>query len=150
MPSPLLLFGAGGALGLFALAVRRPGLACALLALAIPVSAGVPRGAVVPVLRVNEALLLVGVAGFVVRRFTGGKSLPYTLLDVVVLGFGLVNVLVPAAVIVLTRASATLDDWLVVLAPVQYLAVYLVYSRTDFDAADLRLFFNACMVASVL
>jgi O-antigen/teichoic acid export membrane protein/glycosyltransferase involved in cell wall biosynthesis len=150
MLNPLPLFGAGGALGLFALAVRRPGLACALLAIAIPLSAGVPRGAVVPVLRVNEALLLVVAIGFVVRRLTSGTPLAYTPLDVVVLSFSLVNVLIPWAVILLSRAYATLDDWLVVLAPVQYLAVYLVYSRTEFAASDLRLFFNACMLASVV
>jgi hypothetical protein len=150
MSSPLLLFGVGGALGLFALAARRPGLACALLAFAIPLSAGVPRGAVVPVLRVNEALLLVVVAGFLVRRLTSGTPVAYTQLDVVILGFCLVDVLIPWAVILLSRAYATLDDWLVVLAPVQYLAVYVIYSRTEFDSLDLRLFFNACMVASVV
>src|SRR5262249_7825379 len=68
MASPLILIGAGGALGVLALAIRRPALACALLALAIPLSAGMARGAVVPVLRVNEALLMIVAVGFLVHR----------------------------------------------------------------------------------
>ena len=150
MSSPLLLFGAGGALGLLALAFRRPGLSCALLALAIPLSAGIPRGAVVPVLRVNEALLMVVAAGALLGWVASGRARTYTGLDVAILAFCLVNVLVPWAVILLSRASVTVNDWLVVLAPVQYLLVYLVYSRSGFQESDLRLFFNACMLASVL
>jgi O-antigen/teichoic acid export membrane protein/glycosyltransferase involved in cell wall biosynthesis len=150
MSNPLLLFGAGAALGLLALAARRPGLTCALLALAIPLSAGIGRGAIIPLLRVNEAMLLVVAAGFVVHRLTSGRPLTYTGLDVAILAFCLINIVVPSGVIVLSRTTATLDDWLVVLAPLQYLMVYVVYSRTEFEAANLRLFFNACMLASIL
>lgn len=147
--SSLLLAGAGGGLALLILAARRPALACALLALAIPLTAGMARGAVVPVLRVNEALLLVVAAGLLVHHLLRWRAHAYHRLDVVVIGFCVVNVVVPWAVILLSRADAGLDDWLVVLAPVQYLVVYLLYSRTDFTAADLRLFFNACMLASI-
>jgi O-antigen/teichoic acid export membrane protein/glycosyltransferase involved in cell wall biosynthesis len=148
--SPLLLvIGAGGALGLLALAARRPALACALLALAIPLTAGMARGAVVPVLRVNEALLLVVAAGFLVHLLLVRRPLTYSRLDVAILGFCALNVLIPWAVILLSSADAALDDWLAVLAPVQYAVVYLVYSRTEFEDSHLRLFFNACMVASL-
>ena len=149
MASPLILIGAGGALGVLALAIRRPALACALLALAIPLSAGMARGAVVPVLRVNEALVMVVAVGFLVHRLTRWRPLTYSGTDLVVVGFCLLNVLIPWAVILLTRADAALDDWLVVLAPVQYLLVYVVYSRTEFTGADLRLLLNACMFASI-
>src|SRR5262245_44681153 len=149
MANPLLLVGAAGALGLFALAVRRPALACALLAVAIPITAGMARGAVVPVLRVNEALLLLVAAGFLVHRLLRWRAIAYTGLDLVILGFGLVNVLVPWGVITLSRADAALDDWLVVLGPIQYVVVYLLYSRTEFTAADRRLVLNACLLASI-
>src|SRR5215510_1317220 len=149
MASPLILIGAGGALGILALAIRRPALACALLALAIPLSAGMARGAVVPVLRINEALLLVVAIGFLVHGLLKWRPLIYSGMDIVILGFCLLNVVIPWAVILLTRADAALDDWLVVLAPVQYLMVYLVYSRTEFTPADTRLFLNACMLASI-
>src|SRR5215472_3969057 len=147
--SPLLLIGAGGAVGLLALAARRPALAGALLALAIPLSAGMERGAVVPVLRVNEALLLAVAAGFLLHLVLGRRPLTYSRLDLAILGFCTLNVIIPWAVILLSHADAALDDWLVVLAPVQYAVVYVVYSRTEFGEADLRLFLNACMLASL-
>ncbi|HYW27761.1 MAG TPA: O-antigen ligase family protein [Terriglobales bacterium] len=149
MSSPLLLIGAGGAVGLLALAARRPALAGALLALAIPLSAGMERGAVVPVLRVNEALLLAVAAGFLLHLVLGRRPLTYSRLDLAILGFCTLNVIIPWAVILLSHADAALDDWLVVLAPVQYAVVYVVYSRTEFGEADLRLFLNACMLASL-
>jgi hypothetical protein len=149
VPSPLILIGAGAAVGLLALAARRPALACALLALTIPLSAGMDRGAVVPLLRVNEALLLVVAAGFLVHLVLVRRRLTYSRLDVAILGFCALNVIIPWAVILLSNADAALDDWLVVVAPVQYAVVYLLYSRTEFGGADLRLFFNACMLASL-
>jgi O-antigen/teichoic acid export membrane protein len=145
----LLLPAAAGALALAGVAAWRPGLACALLALAIPLTAGMDRGAVVPLLRVNEALLLVVVAGFGVHLLARRRPLAFTGLDLVVLCFCLVNVLVPWAVILLTRAPAEQSDWLVVVGPVQYLAVYLLYSRAEPSARDLRLFLHLCLAASI-
>ncbi|HKF78900.1 MAG TPA: glycosyltransferase, partial [Candidatus Dormibacteraeota bacterium] len=147
--STLLLTGAAGGVALLILTARRPALACALLALAIPLTAGMARGAVVPLLRVNEALLLVVAAGLLVHHLFRWRAQAYRGLDLVVLGFSAVNVVVPWAVILLSGADAALDDWLLVLAPIQYLVVYLVYSRTEFTPADLRLFFNVCMLASI-
>src|SRR5215471_21411658 len=102
MSTTLLVAGATGAIALLALAIRRPALACALLALAIPLSAGMARGAVVPVLRVNEALLMVVAVGFLVHHFLRWRPLPYTGLDLVISGFCLVNVAIPWAVILLS------------------------------------------------
>jgi hypothetical protein len=149
MSTTLLVAGASGALALLALTIRRPALACAMLALAIPLSAGMARGAVVPVLRVNEVLLMVVAVGFLVHHFLRWRPLTYTGFDIVISGFCLLNVAIPWAVILLSRVDAALDNWLVVLGPIQYLLVYVVYSRTQFTAADLRLFFNACMLASI-
>lgn len=145
----LLLPAAAAVLALFALAVWRPPLACALLALAIPVTAGLPRGAVVPLLRVNEGLLLVVAAGFLVHFVARRRPLTFTGLDVVVLGFCATNVLVASAVILLSRAPAELADWTAVLGPVQYLVVYVLYSRIQPAGADLRMLLNLCMLASI-
>jgi O-antigen/teichoic acid export membrane protein len=146
----LLVVPAGLAgLGLFALAALRPAAACAVLALAVPLVAGLDRGAAVPLLRVNEALLLVVAAGFLVHRLPRWRAVHFTGLDVVVLGFCLVGVLVPWAVILLTHAPAERDDWLVVAAPVQYLVVYLLFSRVEVGDRDLRLFCNLAMAASI-
>ena len=125
-------------------------MACALLALAIPLTAGMARGAIVPGLRINEVLLLVVTAGLVLRHLTRAQPLAYARLDVVILGFCLINLVVPWAVILLSRVDAALDVWQTVLAPAQYLCVYLVYSRGELDVADVSLVFHACMLASVL
>ncbi|HSR23304.1 MAG TPA: O-antigen ligase family protein, partial [Candidatus Eisenbacteria bacterium] len=147
--TPLTVLGAAGAAALLVVAARRPALACGLLALAIPMTAGMARGAAVPVLRVNEALLLVVAAGVLMHWLVRRRPLAFSGLDVVVLGFCLVSVVVPWAVILLSHAEADLTDWLGVLGPVQYLVVYLVFSRTEFGGADLRRFFGLCMLASV-
>ncbi|HXM56514.1 MAG TPA: hypothetical protein VOB72_14055, partial [Candidatus Dormibacteraeota bacterium] len=138
-----------GAVALLVLAARRPALACGLLAVAIPLTAGIARGAALPVLRVNEALLLVVAAGVLAHWLIRRRPLAFTGLDVAVLAFCLVGVVVPWAVILLTHQSPDVTEWMVVLGPVQYLVVYLLYSRTEFDAADLRRFFQLCMVVSL-
>jgi O-antigen/teichoic acid export membrane protein/glycosyltransferase involved in cell wall biosynthesis len=147
--TPTVAIGGAGALGLLLLAVRRPAVACAVLAAAIPLTAGMARGAAVPLLRVNEALLLVVVAGFLLHWLARRRPLAFTGLDVVVLGFCLVSVAIPWAVILLSHAQADQSDWLLILGPIQYLLVFLLFSRTEFGAADLRLFFNVCMLASI-
>ena len=138
-----------GALALAALAARRPAVACALLALAIPLTAGIARGAVVPLLRVNEVLLLVVAAGAVLHVLLRPRPLAFTGLDLAVLAFCLTGVVVPWAVIVLTRAPAETNDWLVVVGPVQYLLVYLLFSRAAPSPGELRLFFHLCLLASI-
>jgi hypothetical protein len=147
--SPLLVIGAAGAAGLLVVAARRPALACALLALAIPLTAGMERGVALPVLRVNEALLLVVAAGVAAHWLVRRRPLTFTGLDVAVLAFCLVGAVVPWAVIELSHADAELRDWLVVLGPVQYLLMYVVFSRTEFGGADLRRLLDLCMLASI-
>ena len=153
----LLPLAACGACALLAVAAWRPAYAGAALAFAIPITAGMARGAVVPVFRVNEALLAVAACGFLIhllvqRRAPPGRARGGTFvgLDLVILVFCAVNILVPWGVILLSRDQAGLDDWLVVMAPIQYLAVYILYSRTEFSGADLRLLFNLLMLASIV
>jgi len=89
----LIAFAAACAL-LLVVAVVRPALACAVLAVAIPLTAGLGRGTVVPVLRVNEALLLVVAAGVVLGRLPRRRELPFGGLDLAVLAFCLGSVLI--------------------------------------------------------
>jgi O-antigen/teichoic acid export membrane protein/glycosyltransferase involved in cell wall biosynthesis len=146
---PLLLAGVATGAGLLLLAVARPALACALLAVAIPLTAGLGRGTVVPVLRVNEALLLVVTAGVALGRLPRQRQLPFTGLDLAVFAFCAGGVLIPWAVILLSGASADQQEWVQVLGPVQYLVVYLLFSRTELSGSALRRLLNALMLASV-
>jgi O-antigen/teichoic acid export membrane protein/glycosyltransferase involved in cell wall biosynthesis len=149
MQLALLVPAALAACALFLLSVARPAVACAVLAFAIPITAGLPRGAAIPLLRVNEALLLVVTAGFLVHHLVRRRVQPFSGLDVVVLAFCLTSVLVASAVILLTGAQAELTDWLVVVGPIQYLVVYVLYSRTEFGPGGLRLLLNLVMLASI-
>jgi hypothetical protein len=148
----LLLLGAGllvaGALWLAT--VRWPAAGCALLAVGIPLSGGLSRGSVVPLLRLNEALLLLVVSALIVRELPRRHRVVFTKLDLVVLVFCLGGVLIPWAVISLQHAEAGVDEWRTVLAPVQYLLVYLVFSRVAFSSRELSTLLNLTMLASVI
>jgi hypothetical protein len=147
---PIIAAGVLGAGVLWILTVWRPALGCALLVLGIPLTGGLARGSVVPVLRVNEALLLIIVSALVVRELPRRHRLAFTGLDLPVLAFCAGGVLIPWAVLSLQHSDTTIDDWRTVLAPVQYLLIYLIFSRVKFSQRDLRLLLNLAMLASVL
>jgi hypothetical protein len=147
---PIIAAAAMGAAVLWILTVWRPALGCALLVLGIPLTGGLARGSLVPVLRVNEALLLILVSALVVRELPRRHRLTFTGLDLAVLAFCAGGVLIPWATLSLQHADATIDDWRTVLAPLQYLLIFLIFSRVHFSQADLRLILNLAMLASVL
>ena len=135
--------------GLLLLTARRPAAGCAALAIGIPLTGGLGRGAAVPLLRVSEALLLVAVAGLALHLLPRRRPLRFTGLDLAVVAFCLVTVVVPASVVVLGRGAAGLDDWRTVVSPLQYLAVYLLFSRTVMTERDRRLVLQLTMAASL-
>jgi hypothetical protein len=146
----LLVVGVLGGGAVWVLTLRWPATGCALLALGIPLSGGLSRGSVVPVLRVNEGLLLIVVSALVVRELPRSHRLAFTGLDLVLLLFCLGGVLIPWAVISLQHADVSVDDWRTVLAPIQYLLVYLVFSRVHFSGRQLTILLNVSMLASVI
>ncbi len=137
------------AVALLALSVWRPPLACALFAFAVPITAGMGRGTVVPVFRVNEVLLMALVAGFGVHLLARRRPLPFSALDVVVLVYCLGGVLIPSAVALLTQVGLDQSEWMTVLGPLQYLLVYLVFSRAELTGEGLRRFLNVTLAASI-
>lgn len=145
----LLLPGAAGVCALGVVAVWRPAVACALLAAAIPVTAGLGRGTVIPLLRVNEALLLVVVGGWLLHNLPRRRSLAFNGLDLAVFAFCVGGVVIPWALLFLTRQAADLSEWMIIVGPVQYLIVFLLVSRTEFSSSELRLFLNLVMLASI-
>ncbi len=147
---PLLAVGIPVVVTLWVFTVWRPAIGCALLVLGIPLTGGLARGSVIPLLRVNEALLLVVVSALLVRELPRRHRLTFTGLDVVVFAFCVGGVLVPWAVLSLQHADTTLDDWRSVLAPIQYLLVYLVFSRVAFLEGEVRLLLNLALLASLI
>jgi O-antigen/teichoic acid export membrane protein/glycosyltransferase involved in cell wall biosynthesis len=137
------------AVALLVLSVWRPPLACALFAVAVPLTAGMGRGTVVPVFRVNEVLLIALVGGFGVHLLARRHPLPFSTLDVVVLIYCLGGVLIPSAVALLTQTGLDQSEWMTVLGPVQYLLVYLVFSRAELTGEGLRRFLKVTLMASI-
>lgn len=148
--TPVLALGVAGAGATFLLAISRPPWACILLAAAIPLTVGLGRGTVIPLLRVNEALLIVVAAGVVIRSLPRPGPLPFNGLDLVAAIFCLGGVLIPATVILLTHMNADRQDWMEVVSPAQYLLVYLLYSRVRFSEREVRLLLHLLMACSVL
>jgi hypothetical protein len=135
---------------LWLLTVWRPALGCVVLALAIPLTGGMARGNVVPLLRINEVLLLIVATGWIVHELPRRRPLTFTALDLVVLAFCLGGVLIPWAVIKLGSSDADISIWLTVVSPVQYLVVYLLFSRVELTEANLRLLINLTLLSSVI
>ncbi len=156
------LFGPRGALGaagaaiaaaVFLLAVWRTGVACVILALAVPLTAGLGRGTVIPLLRPGEVLILLTLAALLLKRGLVKEAPPgarLTWLDGLVVAFVGFVVLVPALALIVTQADADLPTWMSVLAPAQFLIIYWIYSRSQLDGRDLRLVLNAMLLASVI
>lgn len=145
----LLLPGVAGVCALGVIAVWRPAVACALLAAAIPLTAGLGRGTVIPLLRVNEALLLVVAGGWVLHNLPTRRTLSFNSLDLAVLSFCISGAVIPSAVVFLTRQGPDLSDWMVIVGPLQYLMVFVLISRTEFSSQELRLFLNLVMLGSI-
>ena len=146
---PLLAAGLAGAAAVGLLTLWRPALGCMLLAVAVPLTGGLGRGAVVPLLRANEVLLLVVLGALVVRWLPRRRTIAFGGLDLAVLAFTAGITFIPWAVLLLGRAEASVELWQTVIAPLQYLLVYLVFSHTELSDRDLRLVLNLSMLASL-
>lgn len=145
----LLTISAVSALAFIGIVAWRPMIGVITLVLTVPL-AGLGRGTVVPLLRVTEVILLLVVAGVLLYLLPRRSRRPITALDLAVAGFAIGSVLIPWLVLVLTHAETDLDQWRAVLAPAQYFALYLVFSRVEVSGRGLRLILNVAMATSVV
>jgi hypothetical protein len=145
-----ILVAAGFGLLVAGLATWRPSLGCALLALAVPLTAGLGRDTVIPLLRPSEALAIAVMAGLILHRLMRPRPLTFSGLDVAMVAFALGSVLIPALVLLLTHVRADLETWRTVLSPLQYLIIYVLFSRCEPPTARVRLVMNLMMLASVV
>jgi len=130
----------------------RPAAGCGLLVLLTPLTTGLGRGTIVPFLRPNEALLLALLAGLALHRLHHPHPRPITSLDLAVGSFAIGTVVVPSLVLLVSNqpglpGADTLHD---VLAPAQFLLVYLVFSRTPFSSRSVPMILNLAMLAGVI
>jgi hypothetical protein len=148
----MILLGAVGIFGLvcFVLTIRRPAVGCMVLALGIPLTVGIGRHTLIPLLRPSEALLLVVGLGLLVHYLPRRRTLPVSGLDLLVGIFAVGMVLIPSLVLYLTQADADLDRWRIVFGPLQFLMVYLVFSRTELSNRDLTVCVKLLLLASLV
>jgi hypothetical protein len=144
--------GAAVAMAVFLLTVWRTSAACVILAVAVPLSAGLGRGTVVPLLRPGEALIVVTLAALAVKHsvLRRQRDAAVRRLDCLVLSFVLVAVCVPAAVLIVNDVEADVAVWMSVLAPAQFLIVYWIFSRSRLTSGEVGLVINAVLLTSVL
>lgn len=149
--SQLVMLAVAGVLGvgLFLLALRRPAYGCAVLAIGIPLTGGLTRGAAIPLLRISEALTLVVVVALIVHMLPVRARRRFTILDIILLAYCLGSVLIPTAVIFVGALSTDLNGWREIVSPLQYLAMYLLFSRAEMSERDRRLVLNLAMLASL-
>ncbi len=147
-----LVPGLGAGLAFLALTCWRPAAGCGLLVLLTPLTTGLGRGTIVPFLRPNEALLLALLAGLALHRLHHPRQRSITSLDLAVGSFAVGTVVVPSLVLLVSNQPGLLgtDTLRDVLAPAQFLLVYLVFSRTPFSSRGVRMILNLAMLAGVV
>jgi hypothetical protein len=150
--SSLFLVGTG--LALLALTAWRPAIGCAALVLAVPLTTGMGRGTILPLLRPNEAVLLIVVVGLLVgllvRPLVGRTSLPLSGLDITVAGYAFGSPLIAWLVLYLGHADASFDTWRAALSPLQFLTIYLVFSRTQLSRRSVVAIINLALLAGTV
>ncbi len=148
----IVIAGVGGlcAVGLFLLTVRRPLFGCVALVLAVPLTAGLARGSLIPVFKPNEVILLIVLAGVIAHHATIKRIRPIGGLDLAVGCYVIGSVAIPWMVLTLTHYPADISTWQTVLSPALFLAVYYVFSRIPLDGDRLRFVLNSAMLAGVL
>jgi O-antigen/teichoic acid export membrane protein len=148
----LLIAGIAGlcGLGLLVMTIRRPAFGCAALILLVPLTAGLARGAVVPVLKPSEAILLVVLAGVVVHDMVVRRTRSVTALDMAIGAYVIGSVVIPWMVLTLTHYPADIDTWRTVLSPALLFAVYYLFARATLPDGTVRTFLNLAMLAGVI
>jgi O-antigen/teichoic acid export membrane protein len=138
------------AIALFALTAWRPAIGCAVLALSVPMTAGLGRDTVLPVLRISEAVTIVVVLGALLHHLPRRAAGRFTGLDLAIGAYAAGVVLIPCLVLFTSRTPAGIDTWRYVLGPVQYVLVYWLFSRTELRDLGWRTVINLTMAASVV
>jgi O-antigen ligase len=141
-----------GALALLGVTVWRPAIGLVVYAFSISLTTGLGRGTILPILRPNEAILLVVVAGVVLHHLPRRHRRPITSLDLAVGAYTVGVVVISALVLIVSRAPQLFDPNTLraVLSPLQLLLVYVVYSRVDLTSRAVQTILNVTMAASIL
>ncbi|GAA2589457.1 hypothetical protein GCM10010435_80040 [Winogradskya consettensis] len=147
---PLLAVGVVAAVGLGTWIVLRPAVAAYLIIALTPITAGIDRGTLLPVLRPNEALCVFAGAALLVRYLLNVRTGSVRLvrinrIDLVLLGLAVCSSVVPLLMMVARHREITGDDLQHAIVLWKYLAVYLI---VRFSIADRHQAY-VCLVLSM-
>lgn len=117
---------------LFVAVAARPALAAYLYVTAVPYTAGIERGVLLPLVRPHEALevflLLALAAGWLVRFARGEKTrIRLTRLDTAIVGMAALSSIWPLGWAVARWQAVTADDVMASMALWKYFALYVMY-----------------------
>jgi O-antigen ligase len=121
-----------------------------MLAVGVPLTTALGRGTVIPLLRPNEAILLLVLAGLALHYLLTRQAVSYTRLDIAVSIFAVGTSLIPWLVLLFTRADIDFDTWRAVLGPLQFLAVYLCFAQVRASGDHLKWLLNLTLLVSVI
>src|SRR5690348_4741397 len=134
---------------LIALASRRPLLGVAAAVILVPLTAGIPPGTLVPVLRPDQLVILAVVCGLVGHRVTGKRVTPLGSMDVAVGAYAVGSTAIPLLVLTLTQYPATSSVWAAVLGPAWFVVAYVISARLASSPEGIRTVLGAAMAAGV-
>jgi len=132
------------------LTARRPVVGCALLAIGVPLTTALGRDTVIPVLRPNEAILVLVLAGLALHHLRVRRAFSYIGVDVAISIFAVGCALIPWLVLLLSRADMDFDTWRAVLGPLQFLAIYLCFAQLELSDRQLTWLLNLTLLVSVV
>ena len=137
-------------MAIIALTARYPVFGCALLALGVPLTTALGRGTVIPLLRPNEAILLLVIAGLALHYLLTRPSASFMSLDLAIVTFAVGTSLIPWLVLWFARADMDFDTWRAVLGPLQFLAIYLCFAQLRASDDNLKWLLNLTLLTSVI
>lgn len=133
-----------------ALTARHPAFGCAALAIGVPLTTALGRDTVIPVLRPNEAILVLVLAGIGLRYLWRRPSISYIGLDLAIVTFAVGTSLIPWLVLWFSRVSMDLDTWRAVLGPLQFLVVYVCFAQLRGSGRNVKWLLNLALLATVI
>ncbi|WP_199512405.1 lipid II flippase MurJ [Nucisporomicrobium flavum] len=152
---PLLAVAVLALVGLGTWIVLRPAVAAYLIIALTPLTAGIDRGTLLPVLRPNEALALCCGAALLLRYLLTVRSgavrlLRIDRLDVALLGLAVCSSVVPLLMMLARRREITADDLQHAIVLWKYLGVYLIVRFSVRDARQAYRCLALSMAAAVV
>jgi O-antigen/teichoic acid export membrane protein len=149
LSASVALFGLAG-VALVGLTWWRPAIGCAVLALAVPLTAGLGRDTVLPLLRTNEVLAVSVFVGALLHQLDRRGPGRFTGLDLAVGAYAVGGMAVPTLVLFVSHSAVDINIWRTIFGPAQYVVIYWLFSRGALRGRDLVAVLNLTMLASVI